>query len=413
MIAGAASAGMTNIVDVKAPALLARPENRISALRLALVSGTDPTNPEANSGAPAGLFRALSELCETVPISGVLPRSSRLTLRVAVAAALRPRDLTLRSAIGPARSRAALGRVAVSLRSRQIASRLAAAGALDACVQFGSDYILPYHLTRVTLDDLTVIQALSSHAWPDLADKANARSWQLRQRAGYLRARACCAMSHWAARSIVEDYGIPSTRVHVVGLGANHEVSPPPDRDWSTPRFLFVGNDWKRKNGDAVVRAFREVRARVPAARLAIVGAHPRLEDGGITCYGRLSLGNPVDKRRVAELFGSSTCLVLPSWNEPTGTVHAEAAAAGLPSIGTIAGGVVTVIGDSGVLVDPGCDDDLVAAMLRVADPVVAQRLGAAARARAPLFTWRKVAERLLRALAPPDLDRSSLAEFL
>jgi hypothetical protein len=51
--------------------------------------------------------------------------------------------------------------------------------------------------------------------------------------------------------------------------------------------------------------------------------------------------------------------------------------------------------------------------MLRLADPETAQRLGALALARSQLFTWRKVAERLLRALAPTGVDQSGLADFL
>jgi glycosyltransferase involved in cell wall biosynthesis len=405
---------VSNIAHLKAPPASADSANRASTLRLALVSAADPTDPQAHSGAPAGLYRAFGTLCETVPVGGTLPPLSMMALKLAVLAELRPGDLrTPRAALGPARSRAALGRVAVRLRSQRIASRLAAAGPVDACIALGSHYVLPRQMTRVTLDDLTVIQALESSVWAHSADPANARSWQLRQRTGYLQARACCAMSHWAARSIVHDYGIPSSRVHVVGLGANHEVAPAAERDWSAPRFLFIGNDWKRKNGDAVVRAFGQVRARIPSAQLAVVGLHPRLEVEGITCYGRLALGNPADKHRLAQLFASSTCLVLPSWNEPTGTVHAEAATAGVPSIGTRAGGVITVIGDGGLLVDPSSDAELVTAMLRLSDPVMARRLGAVARARAPLFTWRGVAERLLRALAPPGLDTSGLADFL
>ena len=104
---------------------------------------------------------------------------------------------------------------------------------------------------------------------------------------------------------------------------------------------------------------------------------------------------------------------MLPSLHEPTGTVHAEAGAAGLPSIGTTAGGVDTVIGDGGLLVDPLDDDAIAAAFLRLADGETARAMGARARERSELFTWRLVAERLIRVLAPPDTDVSGLAEPL
>ena len=51
--------------------------------------------------------------------------------------------------------------------------------------------------------------------------------------------------------------------------------------------------------------------------------------------------------------------------------------------------------------------------MLDLAVPETARRLGALAREHSALFTWRKVAERLLRASAVPGLDTSGLADFL
>jgi predicted NAD-dependent protein-ADP-ribosyltransferase YbiA (DUF1768 family) len=55
----------------------------------------------------------------------------------------------------------------------------------------------------------------------------------------------------------------------------------------------------------------------------------------------------------------------------------------------------------------------LLDAMRTLATPEVAAELGARAQAHAARFTWRKVAERVIRALAPADVDRSGLAEFL
>ena len=70
-----------------------------------------------------------------------------------------------------------------------------------------------------------------------------------------------------------------------------------------------------------------------------------------------------------------------------------------MPSIGTSAGGSGYLIGDGGVIVDPGDDEALLAAMLRLADPETAERAGAAAKERSRLFSWDAVASRLLSAL--------------
>jgi glycosyltransferase involved in cell wall biosynthesis len=174
-----------------------------------------------------------------------------------------------------------------------------------------------------------------------------------------------------------------------------------------------VGYDWSRKNGDRVVAAFSRLRERIPAAELDLVGGHPRVDVPGITGHGRLSLDSAESRERVVSLFAAATCFVMPSLHEPTGIVHAEAGAAGIASIGTTCGGVSTVIGEGGRLVDPASDDSILEAMLELSDPQVAERLGALALERSRLFTWEKVAQRLLRALELPGLDRQALADFL
>jgi glycogen synthase len=233
-----------------------------------------------------------------------------------------------------------------------------------------------------------------------------------RQAAAYERAHACCAATPWVARAMISDYGVPEEKVHVVGVGRNHDLRPA-ERDWSTPRFLFVGLDWERKNGPAVVRAFERLRTGSPRARLDVVGGHPPVRSAGVTAHGRLRLNRPEERERLRALFSQATCFVMPSRVEPIGIVYAEAAAAGVPSIGTERGGAAFVIGDGGVTVDPDDEEALLEAMTRLTDPETAARLGALAHARSRLFTWEAVAERLLLALAPPGVRPERLAPFL
>jgi glycogen synthase len=72
---------------------------------------------------------------------------------------------------------------------------------------------------------------------------------------------------------------------------------------------------------------------------------------------------------------------------------------AGLPVIGSAAGGAGDLIGDGGCVVDPADADGLVAAMRRFSAPEVAEAVGTTARERAALFTWRAVAARIAAAL--------------
>jgi glycosyltransferase involved in cell wall biosynthesis len=215
------------------------------------------------------------------------------------------------------------------------------------------------------------------------------------------------------AADIVGSYGIPLERVFTVGIGQNHELSPPASRDWSTPRYLFVGVNWERKNGDALLRAFAPVSELVPDARLDLVGRHPPIDQSGVAGHGPLSLAVPAERERLQSLFERATVFVMPSLHEPAGIVYAEAASTGLPSIGTSDGGAATIIGPGGLVVDPHDLDAIVNAMLRLADASTARSLGELAQQHSKQFTWRKVAERIVRALAPPHVDTSTLATFL
>ncbi len=232
------------------------------------------------------------------------------------------------------------------------------------------------------------------------------------QRRLHRRARACCVASSWAAEALLSE-GIDPARVQVVGYGRNIDIPPPPGRDWSTPRFLFVGNDWERKNGEAVVEAFRRLRAEHPAATLDLVGLHPRIDEPGVSGQGRLAFDEAEGRARLEALFARATCFVMPSRLEPFGIVYLEAAGAGLPSIGTTRGGTASSIGSGGILVDPDDPAGLLGAMGRLADPARAQELGARARARSHSFSWRLTAERVLRATGLVDADRLGLAPFL
>jgi hypothetical protein len=366
-----------------------------SSPRVAVVSGSDATDPRSWSGTPAGIVEGLRAAgAEPVVIDTRMPDALRLPLG-AVGRVVHPNPTVAHRA-----------RAWVTMRSRVVDRRLRAA-APDGAVVLATDSfdLRPGPVPWVTYDDMTVAQARAIPA-SDLRlypERATA-GWATRHARLCRAATACCAVSPWAAGSIVEDHGVPAERVHVVGIGAPERSRAdgsggPTRRDWSTPRFLFVGVDWDRKNGDAVLRAFARLRADRPDATLDLVGGHPAVAQDGVVGHGLLPLGDPEAQSRLDGLFARATCFVLPSALEPAGIVHVEAGKAGIPSIGTAVGGASALIGDGGLVVDPGDDDALLAAMRRLADPGEAARRGALAAEHASGFTWKATAEGILRAL--------------
>jgi glycosyltransferase involved in cell wall biosynthesis len=389
----------------------------LRGLSVGVSASGDPSDPAGSSGTPASLIAALRTIVgSAVPISSTpTGRSRQIAVLAGALAAARPSDATrIRTSRGRLWTAAQVGRPMIAARERSIRRGLAETH-VDALVQYGAQFRAPTGFPTATFQDSTVWQAVRAYSWPHLRGLAQADVERLAgfEREVYASSVACCAATHWVAESLGADFGVPADRIHVVGVGANHVLPRPEGRDWSTPRFLFIGADWDRKNGAALVRAFRLVHEQIPNATLEIVGAHPPLDEAGVTAHGPLSLADPGDRETVERLLATSTVFVLPSKHEPAGIVYVEAATAGIASIGTTNGGASTCIGDAGRLVDPDSTDQLVGAMIELAQPEVAERLGARAYARSALFTWEKVTQRLVRALGLPGFDPADLAEFL
>ena len=391
---------------------------REQSLTIGVLAKGDPEDPAELSGVPSSILAALRGLrCTAIPITvSPVGAVSWLSWRAGALPLARPDDLFRRR---HRRGRLwATGRHSrpVHLAIRYTVRRqLAAADRLDALIQLEGELTAPPRVPMVTFHDSTLAQAVRSYDWPHLhgltrRELARNLAWQ---RAAYESAIACCAATHWVADSLEVDYGISREKIHVLGRGANHRMSSPPDRDWSTPRFLFVGMDWRRKNGQGVLDAFARVRREFPAATLDVVGDHPSIEAAGVTAHGRLSPRDPAARSALRARYQQATAFVLPSFHEPLGLSHIEAATAGVASIGTTDGGAATFIADTGRCVDPLDADALVEAMLEFGDGEFARRMGERACERAKLFTWELVAERLLRALALPGVDVSGLAPYL
>jgi glycosyltransferase involved in cell wall biosynthesis len=344
--------------------------------------------PKGWSGVPSGLARGLEECgYEVAACSADMTMGAYRVLRVYLRATRQPEQGWF---LAPATVKAR------ELSARWRRRRLPP---VDGWIVLGSENGMPVRRRFVTLDDMTVAEA-QHHPWyfPPLPRRSWAR-WQANQAKLYRRAGRCFAATSWAAASIRRDYEVPEDRVEVVGFGRNLEVSAPESRDWSTPRFLFVGTDWDRKNGSAVVDAFTRIRRQLPSAELSVVGKHPPLELPGVRGFGRLKIAQPGDREVLTRLFTGSTCLVLPSLLEPFGIIYAEAAGAGLAIIGTTMGGAPEVVGPAGLCVDPADNGGIERAMWQMTDPTVAEGYGSAGPAHAERYTWANVAARMARAL--------------
>jgi glycosyltransferase involved in cell wall biosynthesis len=161
--------------------------------------------------------------------------------------------------------------------------------------------------------------------------------------------------SPWAARSVIDDYGTDPAKVAALSWGCNipfvpaDDVGPIPAED-AICRLLFVGLDWTRKGGDIVVATADILRERGFPFHLDLVGvgADEPVAAEDIEIHGVLRKDEPDELERLLSLFRGASLLFLPTRQDCTPMVFAEANAYGVPALARDVGGVTGVI-DHGV----------------------------------------------------------------
>ena len=230
------------------------------------------------------------------------------------------------------------------------------------------------------------------------------RQWIDLERRVFQRAGHICTRSLFVRDSIVQDYQIPAERVSVVGGGVNFPQVPVPVQHIQTdqPTALFIGKEFYRKGGDLLLRAFAEVRQKIPNARLLF------LTEGKIPPHLPLEgvewIKPTWDRKFIQSLYRQSQIFVLPSRLETWGDVLLEAMSCGLPCVGVSGQAMEELIidGTTGMIVSPEDEKSLAEAMLRLFNnPALRMELGQSAYQRTQKeFTWECVAERIAQVVS-------------
>jgi len=169
----------------------------------------------------------------------------------------------------------------------------------------------------------------------------------------------------------------------------------------------IVGRLTPWKGHRELLRAFAEVVREEPRTRLLVVGEVAFWEDTYETelrnLAEELGIASLVQwlgfRSDVPDILAATDIFALPSIDEPFGRAVVEAMAVQLPVIGTRSGGVpeIVVEGKTGLLVPPGDQRELAAALVRLArDAELRRSMGQAGRARATdLFDVNRTAQRV------------------
>jgi glycosyltransferase involved in cell wall biosynthesis len=215
-----------------------------------------------------------------------------------------------------------------------------------------------------------------------------AAGWLAREEAFVRGASRIYLMGPSTADVLAREYGVAPDRVTVVGAGPNAPLGPERASDVCRT-LLFVGREWEAKGGPELLAAFGIVRREFPDLKLIVVGCRPRgAQVEGVRCLGRV----PLDA--MDALYTEADALVHPTHREAVGIALIEALHKGLPCIGTTAGNQRWVIGEAGLIVEPGRVDLLVGALRALVRDYPEFRRRAQARAREvrETFRWEHVA---------------------
>jgi len=176
-------------------------------------------------------------------------------------------------------------------------------------------------------------------------------TWLKLEKGIYQNADRIFTRSSNISNSLIIDYGIPQSKVVCAYTGSNilKTDGSGDEHDYSNKIILFVGIDWERKGGPALVEAFKIVLNTIPDAQLTIIGPDVQVDLPNCHVLGRM----PIEQ--LDRYYRQASVFCLPTRREPFGSVFIEALQYALPIVATGVGALPDFIkpDENGYLVKP------------------------------------------------------------
>ncbi len=225
--------------------------------------------------------------------------------------------------------------------------------------------------------------------------------------------RLVIADSNATREDLVRFYRVPADKIRVAYPGVRPGLGPVRDaaavRDTlcrygiEPPYVLYVGTLQPRKNLTRLIEAFAQV---PPPHQLVLAGRKGWMYDAILRRAEELGIGDRVrftgyvPDEDLPALLSGAALFAFPSLYEGFGLPVLEAMACGAPVVCSNTSSLPEVAGEAAVLVPPTDTEALAAAMNRVlADDALRAELIRRGQERVKLFTWRRCAEEILKAL--------------
>jgi colanic acid/amylovoran biosynthesis glycosyltransferase len=250
------------------------------------------------------------------------------------------------------------------------------AAVTDACLQAGVPLVVHFHGF-------------------DLYHRAILEKYDSRYRRMFSAAKALVTVSHEMTQRL-QDLGAPMDKIFYNSCGVDTSLFSGADPAHAGPVCVAVGRFVDKKAPHLTVLAFKEAVSKCPDARLIMIGDGPLWQsseklarelglEGAVEFLGQRSHAEIATIMRKARMFVQHSVQAVHGDSEGTPVAILEAGASGLPVVATRHAGIrdVVVEGQTGLLADEGDVEGMAANIIQLAqDPVLAARLGTAARER-------------------------------
>lgn len=185
------------------------------------------------------------------------------------------------------------------------------------------------------------------------------QTWEQLEAMAFLSTDLVWYPSRWARDYVVQHQGVQEAQTVVLPFGANLLKPPSPHEvsQWISERcatltgaslkLLFVGKEWERKGGPALMALMAYFLLHQIDVELHIVGCEPPVPENlksTVTVHGFLEKNNPDHAALSQKLWRECHFFAMPSRAEGFGIVYAEASAYGIPSMACDVGGVAEAV---------------------------------------------------------------------